>query len=266
MSARTLKKIALYSSLFLIFFGGLFWGVGFLPGVLGLVARMIILVCTLFAAVYVLDMMIPGVNLLSRAPLRFPDSQNEPAVALTFDDGPVEPYTRQILDILDRNGVKATFFCIGENVDKNPLLAKEIADRGHTVANHTYNHRTLPFLSSDEIHSEIASAADAIARATGKRPTFFRCPKGYKTRRVLRIANDLGQNVTGYSYPIFDVENPPASKLIHRVLGRVKNGDVILMHDGFSVRKPGSRSSLVEALPEILKGIQERGLKVVMLS
>jgi peptidoglycan/xylan/chitin deacetylase (PgdA/CDA1 family) len=217
------------------------------------------------AVLLALDTVAPGVNLFSRALCRLPAAAGPDAVALTFDDGPVEPFTRQILDALDAHGAKATFFCIGENVERNPELAREIVRRGHALGNHTGTHRLLPRLSPAEIAAEIEAGAAAAERATGVRPTLLRCPKGYKGPRVMRVARRLGLPLVGFSYPIFDVENPPAAELVARVLGRVAPGDIVLMHDGFSPTKPGSRSSLVEALPAILEGLARRGLRPIAL-
>jgi peptidoglycan/xylan/chitin deacetylase (PgdA/CDA1 family) len=209
-------------------------------------------------------MTVPGVGLFSPAPTRLPPGETD-AVALTFDDGPVEPYTRQILDVLDRAGAKGTFFCLGENVDRFPNLAREIVKRGHTIANHTYGHRILPFLSEKALKSEIEKGGEAIFRVTGVRPSLFRCTKGYKSPRVARAVAESGARLVGFSYPIFDVQNPPPEVLVGRVLRRVRPGDILLMHDGFAPRAPGKRDSLVTALPEILDGITRKGLRTVTL-
>lgn len=230
----------------------------------GLAVVAVATVC-LGAVLLVLDTVAPGVNLFSRALHRLPADAGADAVALTFDDGPVEPYTRQILDALDGHGAKATFFCIGENVERHPELAREIVRRGHTLGNHTGTHRLLPRLAAAEIEAEIEAGALAAERATGRRPRLLRCPKGYKGLRVMRVARRLGVPLIGFSYPIYDVENPPAADLVGRVLGRVAPGDIVLMHDGFPSDKPGSRSSLVAALPLILEGLRRRGLRPIAL-
>jgi peptidoglycan/xylan/chitin deacetylase (PgdA/CDA1 family) len=215
-----------------------------------------------FVVCYLLDMMVPGVNIFSRVPHRLPKGRG---VALTFDDGPAEPYTRQVLDILDRYGVKAAFFCIGENVDRWPELAREIVRRGHLAGSHSQSHPILPYLSKEKAGQEIRAGMESLERATGVRPSFFRFPKGYKSRRVLKLARSFGQRAVGFTFPIFDVENPPPERLIHNALSRVRDGDILLMHDGYRPSMPGSRDSLVAALPKILDGIRERGLEIVRL-
>ena len=241
------------------------WVASRLPPPWGAVAVGAVAAAALGAALLTLDTLVPGVNLFSRALHRLPAAAGADAVALTFDDGPVEPYTRQILDALDRHGAKATFFCIGENIERSPELAREIVRRGHTLGNHTQTHRLLPRLPAGDIEAEIAGGVRAAERATGVHPRLLRCPKGYKGLRVMRVARRLGLPLVGFSYPIYDVENPPAADLVGRVLGRVAPGDIILMHDGFPLDKPGSRSSLVEALPRILDGLRSRGLRPIAL-
>jgi len=265
MSKRAFRKITTYVLLFAGLFSLLLIGVQrFLSPPWNSIGSLVLVIGALATAAYLLDMMVPGVNIFSYAPHRLPQSGNR--VVLTFDDGPVEPFTRQILDILERYGVPAVFFCIGENVERFPQVAKEIVMRGHELANHTQSHRVLPFLPAEKVEREIRGGANACKKASGVRPVFFRCPKGYKTRRVLKLAKKLGQQAIGFSYPIFDVENPLPETLIHNVLHRVKGGDILLMHDGFRKEKPASRDSLVAALPKIIEGVRGRGLEFVRLS
>ncbi|HEY5999919.1 MAG TPA: polysaccharide deacetylase family protein, partial [bacterium] len=241
------------------------WAASLLPRPWSFAAAAAVVALALAAALLALDIVAPGVNLFSRALQRLPASAGAGAVALTFDDGPVEPYTRQVLDALERHGAKATFFCIGENIERAPELAREIVRRGHTLGNHTQTHRLLPGLAAAEIERQIEECARTAERVTGVRPRLLRCPKGYKGVRVARAARRLGLSLVGFGYPIYDVQNPPAAQLVARVLGRVAPGDIVLMHDGVPPGRAGSRSSLVEALPAILAGLHERGLRPIAL-
>jgi peptidoglycan/xylan/chitin deacetylase (PgdA/CDA1 family) len=265
MPLRSLLKIARAVLPALLAVAAALWAATLLPPPANAVALVAVATLALAAGLLVLDTLAPGVNLFSHALHRLPAAAGADAVALTFDDGPVEPYTRQILDVLDRHGARATFFCIGGNIERFPDLAREIVRRGHTLGNHTGTHRILPRLSAADIAAEIDAGALAAERATGVRPGLLRCPKGYKGLRVMRVARRLGLPLIGFSYPIYDVENPPAADLVGRVLGRVAPGDIVLMHDGFPPDKPGSRSSLVAALPLILDGLQRRGLRPIAL-
>ncbi len=224
-------------------------------------ALMALLLPVAVLAVLAADAFWPRVNLFGPAVVRVPGS----AVALTFDDGPVEPWTAQVLEVLERYGVKGTFFCIGENVERHPELARALVERGHTVGGHTASHRSLLLAGPAEVRREIEGGQEALRRATGKAPVFFRCPRGYKNPLVARVVRRLGLRLVGYSYPVWDVQNPPAAEIAERVLGRVRAGDIIVMHDGFAPSRPGRRDGLVEALPAVIEGLREKGLKPVSL-
>jgi len=216
-------------------------------------------------AVVLLDAFYPRVSLFARSLSRIPQDAVEDTIALTFDDGPVEPYTRQILEILDRYGVKASFFCIGENVQRYPDLARDIVRRGHTLGNHTQRHRNLMLTGTAGIERELEEAQRAIEEACGLQPRFFRCPKGYKSPLVTRALRRRALALVAYGYPIWDVENPPTEQLVARVLDRAAPGDIVVMHDGFPPAGAGPRDSLVAALPRIIEGLLARGLRPVSL-
>jgi peptidoglycan/xylan/chitin deacetylase (PgdA/CDA1 family) len=195
-------------------FAAAIWAASRLPAPWNAIGAAAVAAVFLGATALALDAFVPGVNLFSGALRRLPPSAGPGAVALTFDDGPVEPFTRQILDALDAAGAKATFFCVGENIDRFPELAREIVRRGHTLGNHTRGHRILTRLPEAEIAAEIEGGALAAERATGVRPRLLRCPKGYKGLRVARVARRLGLPLVGFGYPIYDVQNPPDRKSV----------------------------------------------------
>jgi peptidoglycan/xylan/chitin deacetylase (PgdA/CDA1 family) len=182
-------------------------------------------------AALLLDAFHPRVSLFIHSWWKIPQQAGKKTIALTFDDGPVDPYTGQILDILDHYKVKASFFCIGENVQQNPELALEIVRRGHTLGNHTQTHRNLMTASPDLITLELEEAQRAILRNCGAEPRFFR----------------------------------PATELVDRVLNRAAAGDIVVMHDGYAPGKPGKRDSLVAALPGIIEGLLARDITPVSL-
>lgn len=217
------------------------------------------------AGIGVIDMVWPGTNLLSRALQRMPEPHGG-RIALTFDDGPLAPFTGRILDILDEHGVTATFFCIGHNVRRDPALAADIARRGHDVENHGDTHVLLPFCSRARIADEIARCADALERATGRRSRWLRCPKGYKSRRVQRLAAESGHRLIGFSYPVYDVGATSVDGLVSRTLDRARAGDILVLHDGHAPHRTGDRDVLVRALPAILTGLRQEGLEPVSLS
>lgn len=262
MPIRAQLRVAAYVLAFFVAASALVWAVHALSGPTWLVGLTVGIV--LLVAVLLVDAFYPRVNLFIPAVVRLPDA-GDGRIALTFDDGPVEPYTGEILDILRRYGVKASFFCIGVNVQRHPELARRIVDEGHTLGNHTYSHRNLMLAGAGTIDHEVDRAQQAIADATGHRPVFFRCPKGYKSPLVAWRLRRRGLRLVGYGYPIWDVENPPHTDLVQRVAERARPGDVIVMHDGFVAGKPGRRDALVKALPEIIDTLLARGIRPVTL-
>ena len=188
------------------------------------------------------------------------------AVALTFDDGPAEPYTGQILDVLRRYRVPATFFCCGLNVDRLPEVARRLADEGHTVGNHTYSHPFLYLKSRAAIHRELDRTQEAIERVTGRRPSVFRPPYGGRWFGLFpalreRGLRDVQWSDTGYDWV---ARNGPQD-IARKALARLRPGGVILLHDGREPRNVGhaDASVTVAALPQVLEGARAAGLEFV---
>ncbi len=185
------------------------------------------------------------------AQTRFPK-----VVALTFDDGPHPIYTPQVLDILKRYKVKATFFLIGERAERYPEIAHQIVIEGHEIGNHTYSHpNNLPKKSLDEIRREIEMGAAAIERVTGVRPRLFRPPKGFLNYRVLTAAQLEGYTLVFWTVSADHKDAPTPEAMANRVLKLVHPGAIILMHDG----RIKSRWKDVKALPLIIEGLRKRG-------
>jgi peptidoglycan/xylan/chitin deacetylase (PgdA/CDA1 family) len=175
-------------------------------------------------------------------------------VALTFDDGPTGPYTQQILDILDRYGVKATFFEIGSQVAAHPDISAEIIRRGHSIGNHTWSHVNLTKQSGGGMNDQLVSTQNAIAGATGTTPSCARPPGGNFNGAVGNAIAANNMRPAMWSIDTKDWQKPPAPTIVARALAVQPDG-VILMHDG-----GGDRSQTVAALPAIIEGLQARGL------
>ena len=188
------------------------------------------------------------------------------AVALTFDDGPNEPYTGRILDILNAYGVKATFFLIGENVLQFPETVRREVRDGMEIGNHSFNHETVIAESNSNLLWQITRTQETIAQVAGVTPTWFRPPRGFRDPRLSLYTkrNDLA--VAEWSNMPRDWTCPGTDVIVKRTLDRLKPGDIILLHDGKTVYVGGDRSQTVEALPLILEGIRARGLRCVTLS
>lgn len=265
---RAFLKVVRYALAYLLAAALILYLLSLLPRPLS--TALSFLAAALFAlgALLLLHALLPALHLATPALCRLPRRCREAnQVALTFDDGPVEPYTRQILDILRAHQAPATFFVIGENARAYPELVRRMAAEGHAVGNHTAGHTVLLGRRPAEVLAEVEEGAQAIEEILGRRPRWLRFPKGYRplgwTRRLAR----QGWQLAFWTFPIYDVQNPPPAELVRRVLSRVRAGDIILMHDGFSrhTRSVRDRSSLVAALPEIVKGLKERNLSLITL-
>jgi len=190
-----------------------------------------------------------------------------PKVALTFDDGPDPTWTPQILSILNRHGVKATFFVVGSNVRRHPEIVRAMVEAGHVVGNHTDRHRPLWRLSRKSVQAEIAAAEEAIVTACGKRPTLFRPPKGLLWSRQKGWVADCGYDVVLWSVNTKDWAGISARGLLSLMKRRARGGDILLFHDGGGVvaTRGGNRAETVAALEPLIASFKERGLEMVAL-
>jgi peptidoglycan/xylan/chitin deacetylase (PgdA/CDA1 family) len=155
------------------------------------------------------------------------------AVALTFDDGPDPQTTPLLLELLARRGVKAAFFCVGEQVARQPELARQIAAQGHLVENHSYqHHRWTNLFSVSRLRADLNQAQAAIRQATSRAPVFFRPPMGLTNQRVFAVARELGLRVAGYTARGCDKHPVPPERIVARLLRRLSPGAIFLLHDG----------------------------------
>jgi peptidoglycan/xylan/chitin deacetylase (PgdA/CDA1 family) len=186
------------------------------------------------------------------------------AVALTFDDGPDAEVTPKVLDLLDKVGARATFFCIGRRVAAHPALAAEIVRRGHRVENHTHTHRgSFYFHAPRTLALEIGDCQKAIADATGRLPTLFRAPAGIRSPMLQPALAASGLRLCSWTRRGFDTvrRNPVA---IARSLTRgVVPGDVLVLHDGATHERPGRVRMLGRVLPQVLFELRDLRLAIV---
>jgi peptidoglycan/xylan/chitin deacetylase (PgdA/CDA1 family) len=176
------------------------------------------------------------------------------AIALTIDDGPSPLYTPQVLRILEKYKVKASFSMIGENVTYYPEMAREVADAGHMIVNHTWNHADLALLSAAQTRSEIASAADAIHKAVGKTPTMFRAPYGAWSRSALEYCASEHLTPLDWSVDPRDWAMPGVREIVTNIMANTRTGSIILEHDG-----GGNRSETVAALKIVIPRLLDEG-------
>lgn len=187
-------------------------------------------------------------------------------VALTFDDGPNDPDTGHILDVLSKCGVPATFFLVGRHVLRCPALVRAIIDGGHEVGNHTFGHKSLAWRVRSTIETEIDQGSDTIAQITGSKPALLRPPYGSRNPTLFSVAKERNLPLVQWSLPAFDWTSQPAQQIVDRVLPITGNGDVLLFHDGDGREFGVDRSHTVKALPRIIDSLQKRGFRFVTIS
>ena len=186
--------------------------------------------------------------------------------ALTFDDGPTVPYTGQVLDILRRARVHATFFLGGAGAERHPELVRRIQAEGHAIGNHTYSHPYLHLKSEADIAAEIDRTQDILQKITGRRPTLFRPPYGVRWFPLWALLRERGMTMVLWSARGYD-GRLDAGGIAKATLERLEPGAIILLHDGFEAKAPAlvDRSSTVRALPAIIKGIRKAGYAFVRI-
>jgi peptidoglycan/xylan/chitin deacetylase (PgdA/CDA1 family) len=176
-------------------------------------------------------------------------------VALTFDDGPSLIFTPQILDILKKNNIKATFFVVGASAKKYPELIKRIQAEGHYVNDHTMTHPMLTKLAHDKWYFEMVEPANIVEKIVGKRPACLRYPFGASNSAIRSYIRAEGMNPVPMGFNSFDYNRPGVAKISSWVIANAHSGEVILMHDGYAARE-----QTVAALPTVIAGIRKKGL------
>jgi peptidoglycan-N-acetylglucosamine deacetylase len=192
-------------------------------------------------------------------------------LALTYDDGPNDPYTLRLLEVLARQQVHATFFLIGRYVQQRPEIVREIVQAGHVVGNHTFTHPLLIFKSEAEIRRELVDCRsalhDAIGEAfIGKAANLFRPPFGGRRPAVLRIARELGLHPIMWNVPGDDWNAAPAAVIEQKVSRQLRGGDVILLHDGGHKQMGIDRSQTVIATDNLIARLKSQGKEFVTIA
>lgn len=182
-------------------------------------------------------------------------------VALTFDDGPDKKYTKQVLDILEENQIKATFFVIGKNIKEYPNAMKEIVAGGHAVGVHTWSHANLTKLTASGIKTEMEQTSKLLKDDLGVETNFMRPPFGAMDDRTLQILADLGFYTIKWSVDTRDWAGTTSNVIIQNVNGNVKPGGIVLQHSAGG--KGGNLDNTIKALPIIIKDLKAKGYQFV---
>ncbi|MBR3988288.1 MAG: polysaccharide deacetylase family protein [Clostridia bacterium] len=183
---------------------------------------------------------------------------DEKKVAISFDAAWGNEQTPELLDILDRYDVKATFFLVGQWVDNFPESVKEIAAQGHDVENHSNTHAHMPELSLEGMSEEIVSCNDKIKALTGKCPTLFRPPYGDYNNDVVASVKNQNMYCIQWDVDSLDWKDLSAEEITQRVTSKLQNGSIVLLHNG--------AKNTPEALPSIIEGIKAQGYELVPIS
>ena len=207
---------------------------------------------------------IPSGRFLLRADANITHVEAAPAlVAITFDDGLNGETTRAAADTLERYGAPGTFFVVARTITEQPELAQRLRDRGHLLANHSYDHPRAK--KTDLRYTQAARAQATFYDAFGECPAFFRPPWGVQTPFVNAAVKRAHMRTVLWDDEADDWEEKDPQRLAAHILDQVRPGSIILLHDGEDGRLGADRSTTVAALPAILEGLKGRGLTPVRL-
>ena len=184
-------------------------------------------------------------------------------LALTYDDGPNDPHTLRLLEILARHNVHATFFLIGRYVEQRPDIVRELVKAGHVIGNHTFTHPLLTFKSARKLREQFAKCERALRDAAGEHSNLFRPPFGGRRPAVLRTARQMGMEPIMWSVTGYDWNAPSVEHIERQVTRQVGGGDVILLHDGGHLHFGSDRSYTVAATGRLISRYLAEGYEFV---
>ncbi|HZL37992.1 MAG TPA: polysaccharide deacetylase family protein [Tepidisphaeraceae bacterium] len=194
-------------------------------------------------------------------------SDDPPRVALTFDDGPTAGATDRVLDILGELDVKAAFFVIGRNVEREPQLLARMAAQGHLIGNHSYDHSRWGIFGQYRYWREqIARTDTAIERVLGQKSTMFRPPMGQKTPHIMSAARQTGHAVVTWNVRGWDGLATTTPRILRRILPQCRPGSIILLHDGTEPGRRRDASPTIAAIKPLVLELRARGLEVGSLA
>lgn len=183
-------------------------------------------------------------------------------IALTFDDGPHPRYTRQILEILKKEGIRATFFVVGENINYyDQGIVADIINDGHELGNHTFNHEHTKDMTEADFYKDVKDCHDLVKEKYGYEMKIFRPPEGYIDEKVKNIARELDYSIIIWSIDTKDWEHVGSDVIVSNVKRNASDGDIILMHD--YVSKP---NTTIDALKVLIVSLKKEGYQFVTVS
>jgi peptidoglycan/xylan/chitin deacetylase (PgdA/CDA1 family) len=186
-------------------------------------------------------------------------------LALTYDDGPNDPHTLRLLEVLTRQNVRATFFLIGRYAKQRPDIVRDLVHAGHAVGNHTFSHPNLIFTSAARTRTELQDCEQALSDAAGEHSRLFRPPFGARRPASLRVAAELGLQPVMWNVTGFDWKGRPADYIEAKVAKQVRGGNVILLHDGSHRVFGADRSQTVIATERLILRYRYEGYEFVTI-
>jgi polysaccharide deacetylase family sporulation protein PdaB len=184
--------------------------------------------------------------------------RDDKTVALSFDAAWGNEDTQELIDILNKYNIHATFFVVGQWADKYPESVKALSDAGNEVMSHSDDHAHFAQLTAEEIRSNISASNEKIKKITGTEPTLFRCPYGEYNDTVISTVNSMGMSAIQWDVDSLDWKGISAGDISDRVLKNVKSGSIVLFHN--------AAENTPEALPGIIEGLIADGYKIVPVS
>lgn len=195
-----------------------------------------------------------------------PASAARGEVALTIDDGPDPAVTPAVLELLERHGARATFFCIAQHAREHPALVREMVKRGHSVQNHSDVHRhNFSLLGPRGFLREIERAQQTLTELCGERPTCFRAPAGLRNPFLDPVLHRLGLRLASWTRRGYDTRERDPARVLQRLTRGLAAGDILLLHDGNAARTAQGRPVVLEVLPPLLERCRQAGLRCVTL-
>ncbi|MFA5536920.1 MAG: polysaccharide deacetylase family protein [Bacillota bacterium] len=188
-------------------------------------------------------------------------SQEEKIIALTFDDGPDDDTTVQVLDVLKKHKIKATFFVIGKRIEEAKDVFQRMVDEGHVVGSHSWSHPDLVKLNEKGVEEELIRVEELVSKIAGYKMSLFRSPYGSLTRENVKQIADLGYKIIAWNVDSLDWKGLSKAEVQTNILENLRNGSIVLQH---SAGGPGEDlSGSVQALPVIIDTLQKEGYKFV---
>jgi len=187
-------------------------------------------------------------------------------LALTYDDGPNDPHTLNLLDVLAKHDVKATFFLIGKHVAAKPEIARRIAAAGHVIGNHTHTHPNLAFCNEENIRRELSDCEKILQDTIGDHSKLFRPPFGARRPRVLKVARDMGFTPVMWNVTCYDWKPTTAERVERHAIRQISGGDIILLHDGGHIALGADRAHTVAATERLITRYKSGGFSFVSIS